>query len=251
MKRARGTQVYLLALVLVGLTGMLIGQSWMVRCAFLCVILASGYMYWNLEARRLGEASVSKLSQERRDAHHELIAVVNRLRHDWMNDAQILFGYIQMKKFDNLRPYMEKIKLTMQQESNLSKLGIPSLIAYLLQFRVKSKTLELHVDIEQEINLGQLPLPDGLIESLIRQVVACVQESITFEDGESGTLSLEFDLQEDSLLLDFVYQGPYERERLEQSVATQFASEGNQYLLENEDWHEEEASITLRLPFHI
>ena len=95
-----------------------------------------------------------------------------------MNDTQILFGYIQLKKFDNLRPYMEKIKMTMQQESNLSKLGIPSFIAYLLQFRVQSKTLELEVEVEQEINLGQLPLHDGLIERLVRQMVECVQEQL-------------------------------------------------------------------------
>ncbi len=73
-----------------------------------------------------------ELRQQEQHAHQKLIQVVNRLRHDWMNDTQILFGYIQLKKFDNLQPYMEKIKMTMQQESNLSKLGIPSFIAFLL-----------------------------------------------------------------------------------------------------------------------
>ena len=105
---------------------------------------------------------VRELRQQEQLSHQKLIQVINRLRHDWMNDTQILFGYIQLKKFDNLQPYMEKIKMTMQQESNLSKLGIPSLIAFLLLFRVQSKSLELEVELDQEINLGQLPLHDGL-----------------------------------------------------------------------------------------
>lgn len=250
MRRLGSAQVYLLALVLVGLTGMLIADSLVIRAAFLLIILISGYAAWRFEASRTEEMWRSQLRQQEHESQIKLIAVVNRLRHDWMNDTQILFGYIQMKKFDNLRPYMEKIKMTMQQESNLSKLGIPSFIAYLLQFRVQSKTLELNVEVEQEINLGQLPLDGGLIERLVRQVVACVQEHTAFDDGESGTLSLEFDVQEDSLLLDFVYQGLYNREQLEQSVKERFSSKGLQYVLENDEWHEEEAGITLRLPFH-
>lgn len=251
MKQLGSAQVYLLALVLTGLTGMLVTEPWIIRLACLLIILISGYTAWRLEASRMEEKWRSRLKQQEQDDHLKLIAVVNRLRHDWMNDTQILFGYIQMKKFDNLRPYMEKIKMTMQQESNLSKLGIPSFIAYLLQFRVQSKSLELNVEVEQEINLGQLPIQGGLIERLVRQMVACVQENMAFDDGESGTLSLEFDVQEDSLLLDFVYQGPYNRVQLEKSVLEHFSSKVSQYSLENDEWHEEEAGITLRMPFHI
>jgi stage 0 sporulation protein B (sporulation initiation phosphotransferase) len=251
MKQLGSAQVYVLALVLIGLTGLLVTEPWIIRVAFLLIILVSGYTAWRLEVSRMEEKWLSTLKQQEQEDHLKLIAVVNRLRHDWMNDTQILFGYIQMKKFDNLRPDMEKIKMTMQQESNLSKLGIPSFIAYLLQFRVQSKTLELNVEVEQEINLGQLPIQHGLIERLVRQMVACIQEHTAFEDGESGTLSLEFDVQEDGLLLDFVYQGPYNREQLEQSILARFSSKGSQYLLENDDWHEEEASVTLRLLFHI
>ncbi|WP_167357029.1 Spo0B domain-containing protein [Paenibacillus pectinilyticus] len=250
MKRLGSTQVYLLAMVFIELTGMLIAEAWMIRAFLLLLVLTGGYTVWRIEVVRLEQKWDSKREQQEQDAHHKLIAVVNRLRHDWMNDTQILFGYIQMKKFDNLRPYMEKIKMTMQQESNLSKLGIPSFIAYLLHFRVQSKTLELNVEVEQEMNLGQLPLQDGLIERLVRQMVACIEAHTAFDEGECGTISLEFDVQEDGLLLDFVYQGPYNREQLEQSVNEQFESKDSRYSLEDVEWQEGEAGIALRLPFH-
>jgi stage 0 sporulation protein B (sporulation initiation phosphotransferase) len=251
MKRAGSAQVYLLAIVLIGLTGMMFVEPWIVRGALLLIIVFCGYTAFKLEASRIEEKWSQNLRQQEDRAQKNLILVINRLRHDWMNDTQILFGYIQLKKFDNLKPYMEKIKMTMQQESNLSKLGIPSLIAFLLLFRVQSKSLELEVELDQEINLVQLPLQGGLIERLVRQTVECVQEHAAVGEDESGTLSLEFDVQEDSLLLDFVYQGPYNRVQLEQSVLEQFSSKVSRYSLENDEWHEEEAGITLRLPFHI
>ncbi|SDN56266.1 Sporulation initiation phospho-transferase B, C-terminal [Paenibacillus sp. yr247] len=251
MKRVGSAQVYLLALVLIGLTGMMFVEPWIVRGALLLIIVFCGYTAFKLEASRIEEKWSQELRQQEHQAQTKLIRVINRLRHDWMNDTQILFGYIQLKKFDNLHPYMEKIKMNMQQESNLSKLGIPSLIAFLLQFRVESKSLELDVELEQEINLGQLPLQGGLIERLVRQTVECVQEYAAVGDDESGTLSLEFDVQEDGLLLDFVYQGPYHREQLEKVVKENLHSNVNSYSLEHNDWQEEEAVITLRLPFHI
>lgn len=250
MKRVGSTQIYLLALVLIGLTGMTFLEPWIVRVALLLIVVICGYAAFKLEVSRIEEKWSHKLRDEEGLAQRNLIGVINRLRHDWMNDTQILFGYIQLKKFDNLQPYMEKIKMTMQQESNLSKLGIPSLIAYLFVFRVQSKSLELEVALDQEINLGQLPLSDGLIEKLVRQTVECVQQYAAAGEDESGTLSLEFEVQEEGLLLDFVYQGPYQRDQLEKAVQESFRGNVSSYVLEHSDWQEDEAAITIRLPFH-
>ena len=43
MKQVGSAQVYLLALVLIGLTGMLVVEPWIVRCAFLLIIVFCGY----------------------------------------------------------------------------------------------------------------------------------------------------------------------------------------------------------------
>ncbi|MZQ85892.1 hypothetical protein GQF01_27705 [Paenibacillus sp. 5J-6] len=249
MKRVSSAQVYLLALVLIGLTGMLFVDPWIVRVALLLIIVICGYTAFKLQESIVQEKRNQELQKQEELAQKNLIQVINRLRHDWMNDTQILFGYIQLKKFDNLQPYMEKIKMTMQQESNLSKLGIPSLIAYLLLFRVQSKSLELEVALDEEINLGQLPLRSGLIERLVKQTAECVQAHAATGDDESGKLSLEFELQEDGLLLDFVYQGPYQKDQLENAVKEMLRSHAHSSSLEDSDWQEEEAVITVRLPF--
>ncbi|TXK84734.1 Spo0B domain-containing protein [Paenibacillus sp. N3.4] len=248
MKRVSGAQVYLLALVLIGLTGLMFVEPWLARAALLLLTVFCGYLAFKLEISRIQEKWCEKLRHQEQQSHINLLRVINRLRHDWMNDTQILFGYIQMKKFDNLPPYMEKIKMNMQQESNLSKLGIPSLIAFLLMVRVQSKSLQLDLALDQEVNLAQLPIKEGLIEKLIIQTVGLFEEFAAVEDGECGTLSLELDVQEDYLLLDFVYQGAYNRIQLEQAVGERLAK-ADSYSLENNDWQEEEAVIALRLPF--
>ncbi|WP_240343795.1 Spo0B domain-containing protein [Paenibacillus sp. SYP-B3998] len=249
MKQAGSAQVYLTAIVLIGLTGLMFVEPWVVRAALLLITVLCGYTAFKLEASRIQERWSEELHQQEQQSDTNVLNIVNRLRHDWMNEMQILFGYIQLKKFDNLQPYMEKIKMNMQQESNLSKLGIPSLIAFLVLFRVQSKSLQLEVALDQEVNLGQLPLGGGLIENVVRKTVEIFNRHTAIEADESGVLSLEFDAQEDHLLLDFVYQGSYDRVQLEEAVSHMLLQAAGLYSLEENEWQEEEAVVTLRLPF--
>ena len=55
----------------------------------------------------------------------QLLTMINLLRHDWMNDAQVLFGYIRLKKQDRLEAYTNKMKTEMLAQSQLCKLGLP------------------------------------------------------------------------------------------------------------------------------
>ncbi|MFD0694099.1 Spo0B domain-containing protein [Paenibacillus sp. GCM10027628] len=249
MKQAGSAQVYLIAIVLIGLTGLMFVEPWVIRVALLLITVLCGYTAFKLEASRLHEKWSQELQRQENQNDSNVLQIVNRLRHDWMNDMQLLFGYIQLKKFDNLQPYMEKIKMNMQQESNLSKLGIPSLIAYLLLFRVQSKSLQLEIELDQEVNLGQLPLREGLIETMVRKTVELFKQYAASGGDECGVLSLEFDVQEDSLLLDFVYRGPYDGVGLEQEVQKTLQVQTAYHDLEQFELQEEEVVLALRLPF--
>jgi|GEM_PF-1092456 len=248
MKQTGSVQVYLLVLVLIGLTGLMFVDPWVIRLALILIIVLLGYTAFKLEASRVQEIWSEKLQYEEQRHVANVLQIVNRLRHDWMNDMQIFFGYIQLKKFDNLRPYMEKIKENMQQESNLSKLGIPSLIAYIISYRVKSKWLQLEVELDQEVNLGQLPLRDGLVESLVRRVLGLFEQYAAGSGDEHGVLSLAFDVQEEALLLDFAYQGPYDQAGMEVAIR-EALRESKDVSLDQQGWQDEEAVVTIRLPF--
>ncbi|WP_223068276.1 Spo0B domain-containing protein [Paenibacillus caui] len=83
-------------------------------------------------------------------------ATLGHHRHDWMNDLQILYGYVQLGKHDKLLSCLDRIRERMAAESKISKLGIPSLVFYLQSFREMNKSVQLEIRIEEELELGKL-----------------------------------------------------------------------------------------------
>lgn len=83
-------------------------------------------------------------------------ATLGHHRHDWMNDLQILYGYIALGKHDKLLQCVERIKDRMAEESKISKLGVPSLVYYLQSFREMNKSVQLEIHIEDDLCLGEI-----------------------------------------------------------------------------------------------
>jgi stage 0 sporulation protein B (sporulation initiation phosphotransferase) len=249
MKRMNGSQIYLIALLVLGTAGILSSGAWPVRTGFVIITAICGYGYIRLEKSRLEEEA--RVERTRLEHEHQinLLQVVNRLRHDIMNDIQVLFGYIQLKKYDNLAPYMEKIRVNMHRESILSRLGIPSLVAYIFTFRVQAKSIRLEISLEQELSLHELPVRAELIYSLVHDTVELFHAHAHSQQEQAGVLSLEFDAGEDHLLLDFVYQGLYDQEGLQQAVRQRLLRDSGDFQVEAYEVQEKEAVIALRLPF--
>jgi stage 0 sporulation protein B (sporulation initiation phosphotransferase) len=249
MKRMNGAQVYVIALLMIGLIGAIVSGAWPVRTAFVIIAAVCGYAYYRLDRSGNEEQASQERMKQEQDHHGNVLLIVNRLRHDWMNDIQVLFGYIQLKKYDNLAPYMEKIRVSMHRESLLSKLGIPSLVSYIFTFRVQAKAIQLEIGFEQEISLGELPVQAELIYCLVRDTVEIFNAHAALQPEEVGVLSLEFDAGGDHLLLDFVYQGLYNQEELQRAVRHRLLRDSGDFQVETHHFQDKEAVIALRLPY--
>jgi stage 0 sporulation protein B (sporulation initiation phosphotransferase) len=249
MKRMNGSQVYLLALLVIGAAGMISSGAWPVRTGFAIITAVCGYVYLRLERSRVEKQFRQEQQALKQGYEMNLLQIVNRVRHDIMNDIQVLFGYIQLKKFDNLAPYMEKIRASFHRESLLSRLGIPSLVAYLYTFRVHVKKMLLEVELEQELSLQDLPISDDLIYILVRDTTELFHTYADVHQEEAAVLSLEFDVGEDHLLLDFIYQGSYDREGLQAAIRERLLRDSGDFKVETRDFQEKEAVLALRLPF--
>jgi len=175
-----------------------------------------------------------------------LLQTVNRMRHDVLNDLQVLFGYIQLKKYDNLLPTMENIKAKLALESYISRLGIPSLVVFLLTARSNVPEFELEVELEEELNLAKLPVDPKAVFAATRDMIGLFQKAAD-TDGQN-VLSLQFAVEEDALLLDFMYRGRYDRETLEPSVGDLLTGAGEGVALSEMMLDDEEAAITLMMP---
>lgn len=207
---------------------------------------------WAAAASIASAWSARKLGERRQQAavwqvEQTAIQMLNHHRHDWMNELQILYGYIRLGKHDKSVQCVERIKERMQQDSKLSKLGIPSLVFYLHSYRTLNHSLQLEVEIVDHIQLDRLTpaMADNLTEAVIRTVNAFQQEEKSAR-GEDRLLTITFMQQEHELALIFEGDGPFDNpHRLKLQIEESLEGQG----IRVEQTHPEEASYRLRLPF--
>lgn len=222
-----------------------------VKLILLLLAVTCGYVGISRHKLHLHKEQTAILAAKTETNDKFLLQIAGRLRHDLLNDMQILFGYIQLKKYDNLHATMEKIRNKAMQESFLSKLGIPALIVFLLTVRCNSDKMELEVELEQEINLAELPIVPDFITETTRGMINMFQEAIIDGDWADPlhVLSLQFVPEEDSLLLDFVFRGAYNRDLLERKIQNMLLTGQMEMAAEEINFAEQEVAVTLKLPF--
>ncbi|KKO51864.1 Spo0B domain-containing protein [Paenibacillus sp. DMB20] len=139
------------------------------------------------------------------------IQMLNHHRHDWMNELQILYGYIQLGKHDKSVHCVERIKERMLQDSKISKLGIPSLVFYLHSYRTYNTGLQLEVEVVDHVQLEGKLSPD-IQETLTDTVMAVLR---AYQDGGSSSweedrqLILTFMEQDEELIVEFEGEGAF------------------------------------------
>lgn len=151
--------------------------------------------------------SGNDLENEGNDLENKLLAVLNHHRHSWLNDLQLIFGYIKLKKYDRLEAYVEKLQQKLESESRISTLPDPSLVLGLLQFGYNNQTFKLNVEIEsgtkQLLKRTHFPqLNEKLLHMLtIFQHIAQYESELTLQLNNEG----------DVVVLIFDYTGQYDR----------------------------------------
>lgn len=138
------------------------------------------------------------------------LKTLNHHRHDWMNDLQILYGYIQLGKHDKLLDCVGRIKERMLIEGKIAKLGIPSLVFYLQSFRTTGSNVELEVNIADDLHLsGRLKQDDT--ENWVSAIVEAIR-SYQYGElaslGESRKLTLSLYEEDGEVIAFFEGEGP-------------------------------------------
>ncbi|MFB9327237.1 Spo0B domain-containing protein [Paenibacillus aurantiacus] len=204
MSRLSSVKLYAAASVLLPAAAVLIWRSelWLLAVFVAWSILAA--IVW---------ISVERKEQEQRHARttHALqsasVRTLNHHRHDWMNDLQVLYGYIRMGKTDRTVQYVEQIRDRMTEESKIARLGVPSLIAFIQSFRTLTHSLQLDVRIEGELNLTELPIDSDRVSEAIMELINLYRFGIKPSGGEPAKITLEIGREEKALLVTFRLSG--------------------------------------------
>ncbi|MWC28763.1 Spo0B domain-containing protein [Paenibacillus sp. MMS18-CY102] len=137
------------------------------------------------------------------------IRTLNHHRHDWMNDLQVLYGYIRMNKQDKAVQCVEGIRERMIAESRIAKLGVPSLVTYLQSFRTMTHSMQLHVVIDGELDMEEIPIDkNGVAETLI-DIMNVYRFGMKQSTGEPAKLTLQMARDNKSLHAVFFYDGEW------------------------------------------
>lgn len=176
------------------------------------VWLTAVFLVWVIAAAALWIRAERKLFVERSERtiqsmQASAIRTLNHHRHDWMNDLQVLFGYIRLNKLDKTVDYMEKIRERMAAESSIGKLGIPSLVSFIQSFRTITNSLDLQVVVNGDIQLNEIPVDsDKIAESLIHTINA-YRFAAKPGYGDAAVLRVELSTDEEALYAAFYYDG--------------------------------------------
>jgi hypothetical protein len=148
----------------------------------------------------------------------DVIAIINRHRHDWMNDLQVLFGYIQMNRHDRIKEYIGRLSDKLSRESMVSKLADPGLVAYLYRFRAVCDRLGLEVIPAGEINLTKLGKTGEQAACWIPPVIEAFAGAAIPEEAETNRLTVTIDRLDERLSVRFSFAGALHPEHLRDSL---------------------------------
>lgn len=227
--------------------GLLYWQPSLMTCLLLGLWLAAAMAYSFTRIRRHYE---EELQVQERALQQAAIRTLNHHRHDWMNDLQILYGYIQLGKPDKSVECVGRIKERIELDSRIAKLGIPSLVFYIQSFRTYRTSLELEVEVAEGLQLEDKLSPDKGEEltSVIMQTVRAYQYSGLVSQGESRKLRLSFTQDEGDVLISFEGEGePGNPELLQGQIYNIVQGK----IMKAEQFKPSSAYVQLRLPLEM
>lgn len=204
MERLTTAKYYAAATILLPCAAVLIWPTKVWLTAVFLVWLIAVATYWIRTERKEHAERTTRTIQSLQSS---AIRTLNHHRHDWMNDLQVVFGYIRLKKLDKAAEYVEKISERMAMESSISKLGVPSLISFIQSFRTITNTLELQIVVKGDIHLNEITADADQIADTLIQTINAYRFAAKPGYGNTAVLTLELSLDEEALYAAFYYDG--------------------------------------------
>jgi hypothetical protein len=76
---------------------------------------------------------------------------LSRQRHDWMNQLQVMMGYVALQKTDQLKQYLTRLSQRMIHERNLTELRYTPFLLFLLTLSVRYPKWEWELDVPEKL----------------------------------------------------------------------------------------------------
>jgi len=206
MNRYRMARIYGAASVALPAAAVWIWRTeWWAHLAFV-VWVAAAALLWMLADRKERDIAHGRAL---RTVQWTAIRTLNHHRHDWMNDLQVLYGYIRMNKPDKSAECVEKIRQRMNEESRIAKLGVPSLILYAQSFGTTPGPIALRFELPDELNLAELPFDAEKAAAALIDVINVYRYGAKPGEDEPARLAVRLDREEARLTAELRFDGEF------------------------------------------
>jgi len=147
------------------------------------------------------------------------IDTLSHARHDWLNDLQLIIGYVQLRKYDKLAGCVDMLKQRMALESRAAKLGHPGLVEALLTYRTKPRPFAFAFAVEESIDFRTVPQAADEVEFAVRSLLAGFEAAAAKgARGSDNELACTFGRTQAAATILFTYRGAYAAQALTDTV---------------------------------
>lgn len=133
------------------------------------------------------------MSHERRLITHqtdELLTILNRQRHDWLNHVQVLLGYLHLNRTDQGEAHLKRIAEIAMQESLIARLNNSLLSVFFLTFNALNKEMLLEVDVCEQVDLSCLVLDEHDLFSLVSDILCTANDHVSQDGYEPASMQV-------------------------------------------------------------
>ncbi|OKL38223.1 Spo0B C-terminal domain-containing protein [Domibacillus mangrovi] len=111
-----------------------------------------------------------------------VIETLRHARHDWMNDIQLIKGFLALNKIDEAARAADHIIVKAVQESKLCNLGMPEMAEMFITFNWKKHKFVLEFEINDEIVIEKVD--DQLVTRFFQSIFSLLDQHISQYSGQ-------------------------------------------------------------------
>ncbi len=214
----RNILITLLTLCLIPIV--IFSDSWLIRLVALLVLLVLIYVGHTFILSQFMDSTTQhrkSSSEYLDDLKNQNIKLVDHMRHEFLNHFQVVTGYIQLQKLEKVTGYLQQVKVQSYHDSSLSRLGIPSLIHYLLHLRTQESLMNIDWEISKDLHTEALIIDQETFSEFVQVLIGeWLRHAATIL--QSSQLIVKFEATDLGLQFKCMFSGQYDESTLEYMV---------------------------------
>jgi stage 0 sporulation protein B (sporulation initiation phosphotransferase) len=141
----------------------------------------------------------------------EFVQYLKHYRHDWLNDIQVIQGYLSLGKIDDVKRVLDQVIMRSHDESKVSQLGDLDLAYFLLTYNWSQDRVILAVEIEEDTaEISSIGKNYPYLLPWIKEITGMVEQGCDPE--EYNRLLIVLSVQEGRLIMTVEFEGGWEEQ---------------------------------------